>query len=182
MLIHRCDMSHLYVWHEWCVCVMCVTPMMHVCDTNDVCVWCVWHQWCMCVTPMMHLCGTNNACVWDQWCISVTCLVDITTWLTHPPWYKSHDSHTHIHFSDMTHIQFTDGLRTHWVESQRFLWLSYYVCLCPCLGPGSSLGPCVFRSHSFDLGPSCCLTRSFHFLLSLSLSLHFHTEIFLPYL
>jgi len=47
-LMYVCDMTHVCVWHDSCMCVTCmyVTWLMYVCDTTHVCVWhvCVWHD------------------------------------------------------------------------------------------------------------------------------------------
>jgi len=72
-LVHMCDMTHSYVWHDS---FMCVTWLIHVCNMTHSCAPYdiqprVWH---VCVTWLVHMCVMTRSCV---------------TWL--------------VHMCDMTH-------------------------------------------------------------------------------
>ena len=54
-LMHMYDMTHAYVWHDSCICVMW---LMHMCDVTHAY---VWHDSCICVTWLMHMCDWQDA-------------------------------------------------------------------------------------------------------------------------
>ena len=66
-LIHLCDMTHSYVWHDSFICVtcpihaggwfICVTWRIHMCDMTHSY---VWHDAFMCVTWRIHMCDMTH--------------------------------------------------------------------------------------------------------------------------
>ena len=71
-LIHVCDMTVLFVWYDWLMCVTC--PMY------------LWgHDWLICVTWLIHtsyrLWDMTHSCLWHDcsicvnWLICVTCVM-----------------------------------------------------------------------------------------------------------
>jgi len=89
-LIHMCDMTHSYVWHDssngcsWLYengSFTCVTWLIHMCDMThpmDV-VRCmgmthsyVWHDSFVCVTWLIHMCDMTHSYVWHDSFICVT--------------------------------------------------------------------------------------------------------------
>jgi len=75
-LIHMCDVTHSYVWHDSLV---CVTWPIHMCDMthSHVC-----HNSCICVTWLIHMCdmthGAKGRYRWRS--------------MTHDSWLMAHDS------------------------------------------------------------------------------------------
>ena len=67
-LIHVCDMTVLFVWYDWLMCVTC--PMY------------LWgHDWLICVTWLIHtsyrLWDMTHSCVWHDCSICVIWLIDL---------------------------------------------------------------------------------------------------------
>ena len=61
-LIHMCDMTHSYVWHDS---FTCVTWLIHMCDMTHSC---VWHDSFTCVTWLIHMCDMTHSHVWHHLC------------------------------------------------------------------------------------------------------------------
>jgi len=67
-LIHMCDMTHSYVWHDSSI---CVTWLIHMCDMTHPYMWhesfirvtCsyVWRDSCANVTWIIHVCDMTHA-------------------------------------------------------------------------------------------------------------------------
>jgi len=53
-LIHMCDTTHPYVWHDSSI---CVTRLIHMCDTTDPF---VWHDSSICVTRLIYMCDGDS--------------------------------------------------------------------------------------------------------------------------
>jgi len=75
-LIHMCDMTHSYVWHD---AFICVTWLIHMCDMTHSY---VWHDAFICVTWLIHmcdmtfhLCDMTHSYVWHDSFICVTWLM-----------------------------------------------------------------------------------------------------------
>jgi len=56
-LLHMCDMTHAYVWHDSCI---CVTWLVHMCDMTRSY---VWHGSCICVTWLIYVCDMTHSYV-----------------------------------------------------------------------------------------------------------------------
>ena len=82
-LIHTCDMTHSYVWHDSFI---CVTWLIHTCDMTHSY---VWHDSFICVTWLIHMCGRTHSYVWHDWFICVAGLIHMCD-MTHS--YVRHDS------------------------------------------------------------------------------------------
>jgi len=96
-LIHICDMTHIYVWHDSFICVtwlihMCVTRHIHMCEMTHIY---VWHDSFICVTWLLDIARTAHLCVWRD---SIMCAWYNSTWLVHMcvTWPN--------HMCDMTHL------------------------------------------------------------------------------
>ena len=74
-LIHMCDMTHPYVWHD---AFICVTWIIHMCDTT-----CLYMEW------LIHMCDMTHSYVQHDSFICATRLIR-TCDMTH--WYVWHDS------------------------------------------------------------------------------------------
>ena len=59
-LIHMCDMTHWYVWHDS---FLCVTWLIHMCDMTHSY---VWHDSFICVTWLIHMCDMTHSYVWHD--------------------------------------------------------------------------------------------------------------------
>jgi len=59
-LIHMCDMTHSYVWHDSFI---CVTWLIHMCDKTHSY---VWHDSFICVTWLIHMCDMTHSYVWHD--------------------------------------------------------------------------------------------------------------------
>jgi len=81
-LMHMCDMTHSYVWHDSCICVtwlihmydmthayvfMCETRLVHTCDMTRSH---VWHDSLECVTRIIGVCDVAPSWEWCDW---ITC-------------------------------------------------------------------------------------------------------------
>jgi len=64
-LIHMCDMTHSYVWHDSFVCVTCI----HTCDMTHSYAWRAF----ICVTWLIHTCDMSHSYVWHDSFVCVTC-------------------------------------------------------------------------------------------------------------
>jgi len=51
-LMHMCDMTHWYVWHDS---LICVTWLIHMT------LWHVWHDPLICVTWLIHICDMTHS-------------------------------------------------------------------------------------------------------------------------
>jgi len=67
--IHRCDMTHSYVWHDP---FTCVTWLIHICDMTY---WHVWHDSFTRVTWITQMCAMTHSYVWHDSFICTTCLI-----------------------------------------------------------------------------------------------------------
>jgi len=98
-LIHMCDMTHSYVWHDS---FLCVTWRIHMCGMTHSY---VWYDSFICVIWIMHMCDMMHSCVWHDSLICVTWLIRICD-MTHS--YAWHDSFICvirlIHMCDFTHF------------------------------------------------------------------------------
>ena len=103
-LIHMCDMTHSYVWHDSFTCVNC---LIHVWDISHS-IWEMRKSHCTpftsraCVTLLIHVCDTTHPYVWHDSFICVT-------WL--------------IHTCDMTHSNVT-------YSKSRFICVTWLVHMC----------------------------------------------------
>ena len=88
-LIHMCDMTHSYVWHDSFI---CVTWLIHMCDMTHPY---VWHDSFICVTYLIHMCATTRSQISYLW----------TSHGTHE-WVMWHmcTSHSHIWISEVAHM------------------------------------------------------------------------------
>ena len=106
-LIHMCDMTHSYVWHDSFV---CVTWLIHMCDmTHDsfICVtWLVyvWHVSFICVPWLIHMCAMTHVYVFTQVLLAAMVFPvsrasmggPLVTVATLPrPWKRHPDARTH---------------------------------------------------------------------------------------
>jgi len=57
-MIHMCDMTHSYVWHDS---FTCVTWLIHMCDMTHLH---VWHDSFICVTWLIHMCDMTHSYGW----------------------------------------------------------------------------------------------------------------------
>jgi len=124
-LVHMCDMTHSYVWHDsfirvtWLIVChdsfICVTWLIHVCGMTHSY---VWHDWLvlMCDKTDAHVCHDSFVCVprascdmihsyvWHELSMGVTWILHMCD-LTHS--YVWYDSCIYViwrmHISDMTH-------------------------------------------------------------------------------
>ena len=89
-LIHMCDMTHSYVWHDSFICVtwlihVCymthlvretvvtrVTWLNHLCDMTHSY---EWHDSFICVTWLIHMCDMTHLYVWHDLFKCVTWLI-----------------------------------------------------------------------------------------------------------
>ena len=144
-LIHMCDMTHLYMWHDS---LICATWLIHVSDMTHSH---VWHD-------TRHVCDMTYWYVWHDVLICVTWRTQV--W--HGEWmYLRHDSmindrahiHTHkdgwrdrsgvtwrIHMCDMTYSYAWHGACVYTQEWMRGSELCLYCC---CLVQGR----CVYSTH-----------------------------------
>jgi len=65
-LIHMCDMTHSYVWHDPFI---CVTWLIHMCDMTHSH---VWHDPFIWVTWLIHMCDMTHSYAWHDPFICVT--------------------------------------------------------------------------------------------------------------
>ena len=65
LLIHKCDMTHSYVWHDSFI---CVTWLIHMCDMTPSH---VWHDSFLCMTWLLHMCDMTHQYVWHDSSICV---------------------------------------------------------------------------------------------------------------
>ena len=74
--IYKCDMTHLYVWHDTFISVMW---LLHMCDMTHSY---VWHYSFICVTWLIHMCDMTHSYVWhDSFiCVYVTKPHSYVTW------------------------------------------------------------------------------------------------------
>ena len=127
--IHVCGVTHTYVWHDACVCVVW---LIYMCDKTRVCVWhdmthsYVWHAVCAawlihikCIA-MTYLCMWNGSFIYVTWlihtrshviCVHESC--DMYAWLIHTchlihvqVWRDSHDSFVFSTSPRLIHIRF----------------------------------------------------------------------------
>ena len=70
-LIHMCDKTHSYVWHDSFI---CVTWLIHMCDTTYSY---VWRDSFICMTWLIHMCDTTYSYVWRDSFIRVTWLIHV---------------------------------------------------------------------------------------------------------
>jgi len=121
-LIHTCDMTHSYVWHDSFI---CVTGLIHMCDMTHSY---VWHDSFICVTCLIYMRNMPWSYVWHVSFICVACrshtrdtpqttCVSLWVWWADATWlihvcdtthsYVWHDSFIcvtwPIHTRDMTH-------------------------------------------------------------------------------
>jgi len=98
-LIHICDMTHSYVWHDSFI---CVTWLIHMCDMTYSY---VWHDSFICVTCHIHMCDMTHSYMWHDSFICVTWLIHMCD-MTYS--YVWHDSFVYvtwlIHICDMTRM------------------------------------------------------------------------------
>jgi len=95
-LIHMCDMTHSYVWHDSFI---CVTWLIHMCDMT--------HSYSLSATSsaicLIHMCDMTHSYVWHDSFIRL--VSDIICSLSYS--YVWHDSFICvtwlIHMCDMTH-------------------------------------------------------------------------------
>ena len=85
-MLHLCDMTHSYVWHD---AFMCVTWLIHMCGTTHSC---VWHDsficWCLSVSyraDIFHVCVRHetHSYVWRDSFMCAACLIRLTHCNTH---------------------------------------------------------------------------------------------------
>ena len=64
-LIHMCDTTHSYVWHDSFIHVtwpfIYVTWLIHICDMTHSY---MWHDSFICVTWLIHMCGVSHSYMW----------------------------------------------------------------------------------------------------------------------
>ena len=137
-LIHTCDTTHSYVWHDSCICVtlpihsrVCisggevrVTWRIHTCDTTQSY---MWHDSFIRVTWLIHTCGITHSYVWYNSCMRVTWL----TYMSKRLWRVSSKRKytrsceyimSHPWMSPVTHMN--EPCHTYeWVMSQ--IWMSH---------------------------------------------------------
>jgi len=133
-LIHMCDMTHSYVWHDSFI---CVTRLIHICDVTHSYVWLVhacanlildrlferttwlidvccmthsyvWRDFFMCVTWFLHMYDMTHSCVWRVICVHVR------IWYSSACLEEQHDSFTRVTWL----IQLCDGTHSYvWHDS-----------------------------------------------------------------
>ena len=89
-LIHMCDMTHSYVWHNSFICVTWLIHVawpIHMCDMTHSY---VWHDSFICVTWLIHMCDMTHSYVVHDSFISVPWLIHMcgktlswVAWLIH---------------------------------------------------------------------------------------------------
>ena len=90
-LIHTCDMTHAFEWHDS---FTCVTWLIHMCDMTHSH---VWHDSFICVIWLIHMCDMTHSYVWHD---SFIC----ATWLISYVWHDSFRCVTWlINMCDMIH-------------------------------------------------------------------------------
>jgi len=76
-LMHMCDATHSYVWHDS---IMCVAWLIHICDMTQSYVWqgsfdtlvlCALSHSCTCVTWLNHMCDMTH--LTHVWCVVLPC-------------------------------------------------------------------------------------------------------------
>ena len=72
-LIHICDMTHSYVWHDSFICVT----------------WYVWHNSFISVTWLIHMCDTTHSYVWHDSFTCAACLIQMCD-MTHPTYLQAY--------------------------------------------------------------------------------------------
>jgi len=137
-LIHMCDVTHSYMWHDSFV---RVTWRIRTCDMTTsyvwhdvfICViwriWCVQHEsstyvtwdWCICETWLIYTWDVTHLYVCHDWCICVTWLIH-TCDVTHS--YLWHDSFIHVTClickCDMTYM-----CSGNWFRKNTYIWMSH---------------------------------------------------------
>jgi len=125
-LIHVCDMTHSYVWHDsfcvWHDSLICLTWLIHVCDMTHSYVWthsCVWHDSFICVTWLIHLCDITHPFVWHDSLTRVTdsFICDMTPSTSTLMWHDTFTSMTWLlKMYDMTpsHVQHCSFVCRNW--------------------------------------------------------------------
>ena len=77
-LIHKCDMTHSYVWHDSIWQGISHSWMSHTCDMTHSC---MWHESFICVTWLIHMRDVTHSCVWHDsfiWVIGLIHMGDVT--------------------------------------------------------------------------------------------------------
>jgi len=83
-LVHMCDVTHLYAWHETCLwrdSFTCVTWLKHTCDMAQSY---VWSDSFMCVAWLISMCDVTRPHV--RW--NVTDLLLVTWLILHVIWHS----------------------------------------------------------------------------------------------
>jgi len=68
-LIHLCDITYSFVWHDLFI---CVAWLVHVCDMTRSC---LWRDSFICVTWLIHVRDMTHSYVWHAVCIRATWLI-----------------------------------------------------------------------------------------------------------
>ena len=129
-LVHMCDVTHSYVWHDSCI---CVTRLIHMCDVTHSYVWRDSRDSIICFRRLVYMCGTHftlggsymcdvtHAYVWgDSYVVSQTHNIAKSSMNESCRTYEWVTSH--IGMSHVTHMKESCRRRT---KLPRALWMSH---------------------------------------------------------
>ena len=101
-LVHMCDVTHSYVWHD---AFICVTWLIHMCDMTPSY---VWHDSLICATWLIHMCDITHSYVWHDSFMCVTRpihMCDMThSYVWHDVWHVRQMHGGVVSFIWMSHV------------------------------------------------------------------------------